>query len=327
MARIAIVGAGITGLGAARELHDNGHEVTVFEVESRVGGHTHTVAVEVDGVTRHIDTGFIVYNERTYPNFIALLDRLGVKRQPTTMGFSVMEEGSSFEYAGTSLATLAPSWKLKCSYSHWRMIADIVRFNRQVKKDLANEAIPSQQTLGEYLRQNGFSQAFRDRYLMPMGAAIWSTPEHNMEQFEALFFARFFYNHGLLEIHDRPQWYTLIGGSNAYLAPLTEPYRDQIRCSSPVTAVDATDNGVRVTVQGHEAEQFDGAVLACHSDQARAIYKQPTDAQSALLAAVPYLDNEVVMHTDASLMPHHRSCWAAWNYMLQSEHPDKPILT
>ena len=327
MARLAIIGAGITGLGAARELHDRGHDVQVFEADSRIGGHTHTVKVTVDGRERAIDTGFIVYNERTYPNFIALLDRLGIQRQATTMGFSVTDEGGDFEYAGTNLATLAPSWKLKFSFSHWRMIRDIVRFNRRVKADLKADQIEPALTLGDYLARHRFSNAFVQRYLLPMGAAIWSTPESNMREFEALFFARFFYNHGLLEIQDRPQWFTLIGGSQAYLEPLTAPFADNIRCAAPVARVTTSDEQVNVTLASGETFQFDGVVMACHSNQTAQIVSDPTPAQAALLNAVPYLDNEVVMHTDASLMPAHRSCWAAWNYMLQSKHPEQPLLT
>ena len=327
MAKIAIIGAGITGLGAARSLHDMGHEVTVFESETRVGGHTHTVEFELNGRQHAVDTGFIVYNERTYPNFIALLEKLGVQTQPTTMGFSVSNEGKDFEYAGSSLGTLAPSWRQKLSPVHWRFVYDIVRFNRQVKKDLAADQIPASLTLGDYLKQHGFGQRFIHQYLLPMGAAIWSTPEQNMERFEALFFARFFFNHGLLDLVDRPQWFTLIGGSNAYLEPLTQPFKDRLRCASPVSQVKATGTGVVVELQSGASEHFDGVVMACHSDVSQAILKSPTSAQADLLAAVGYLDNEVVLHTDASLMPDRRSCWAAWNYRVQSEQTELPILT
>lgn len=245
MANIAVVGAGITGLGAARQLHDLGHQVTVFESEPRIGGHTHTVEFEWAGRQHAVDTGFIVYNERTYPNFIALMERLNIAVQPTTMGFSVSDERQDFEYAGSSLATLAPSWRQKLSPTHWRFVWDIVRFNRQVKSDLAADLIHPDQTLGEYLTEHRFSEAFVNQYLLPMGAAIWSTPEQNMQRFQALFFARFFNNHGLLDLMNRPQWFTLIGGSNAYLVPLSEPFKDQIHCATPIQSVALQDDQPR----------------------------------------------------------------------------------
>lgn len=326
MSRIAIVGSGITGLTAARELTKAGHEITVFEAEDRIGGHTHTVKVDLDGQEHWVDTGFIVYNERTYPNFIRLLDELDIQVQPTTMGFSVSDEDTGREYAGKNLSTMAPTWSQRLSPLHWRFVIDIVRFNRQVKADLRDDNIPSDLTLGDYLRTMGVGSRFIREYLYPMGAAIWSTPEKDMANFEALFFARFFFNHGLLDLADRPQWFTLIGGSRAYLEPISRSFRDSIRLSTPVQSVTQTDDGVEIQSAG-ETETFDACVMACHSDQALKLLRNPLVAQQDVLRSVPYLDNTVVLHTDERLMPELKTCWSAWNYRLQQARTDAPILT
>lgn len=326
MPRIAIIGSGITGLTAAKTLHEAGHDICVFESEGRIGGHTHTVPVEIQGQTHWVDTGFIVYNERTYPNFIKLLAELEVQTQPTTMGFSVSDEDTLREYAGKDLTTMAPTWGQKLDPRHWRFMLDIVRFNRSVKADLKADRIPSKQTLGEYLNQLGVGQRFIREYLYPMGAAIWSTPEHDMANFEALFFARFFFNHGLLDLTQRPQWFTLIGGSRAYLEPISQGFAEQIKLSCPVYRVEETDSGVQVTSKTGQ-QDFDAVVFACHSDQALNMLPAPTALEHEVLSSVPYLDNHVVLHQDASLMPTNRTCWSAWNYRLQTARSDAPILT
>ena len=326
MKNIAIVGSGITGLTAARELYRAGHQVTVFEADDRIGGHTHTVKVTLQDQDYWVDTGFIVYNERNYPNFIRLLEQLDVKSQPTTMGFSVSDEDSGREYAGTNLGTMAPTWRQKLDPSHWRFIWDIVRFNLRVKADLSADRIGPDLTLGEYLKRIGVGRRFVREYLYPMGAAIWSTPEQNMAQFEALFFARFFFNHGLLDLTQRPQWFTLIGGSRAYLEPISADFSQSIQLNAPVTEVCDTPQGVKITQQG-KTQLFDGVVLACHSDQALNMLTQPRDDQRKVLSSVPYLKNHVVLHQDASLMPSETRCWAAWNYRLQNQRTDAPILT
>ena len=326
MPSIAIVGSGITGLTAARELKRAGHQIRVFESEDRIGGHTHTVPVQVDGAEYWVDTGFIVYNERTYPNFIRLLDELDIPVQPTTMGFSVSDEDTLREYAGKDLGTMAPTWTQKLDPRHWRFMLDIVRFNRRVKADLKADRIESHQRLGEYLDQMDVGARFVREYLYPMGAAIWSTPENDMANFEALFFAKFFFNHGLLDLTQRPQWFTLIGGSRAYLEPISEPFRDDIRLSSPVKSVTEVEGGV-ILDSDRGPERFDAVVMACHSDQSLALLAAPSDLATDVLSGVPYLDNQVVLHQDASLMPTNRRCWSAWNYRLQSAQTDAPILT
>ena len=326
MPSIAIVGSGITGLTAARELKRAGHQIRVFESEDRIGGHTHTVPVQVDGAEYWVDTGFIVYNERTYPNFIRLLDELDIPVQPTTMGFSVSDEDTLREYAGKDLGTMAPTWTQKLDPRHWRFMLDIVRFNRRVKADLKADRIESHQRLGEYLDQMGVGARFVREYLYPMGAAIWSTPENDMANFEALFFAKFFFNHGLLDLTQRPQWFTLIGGSRAYLEPISEPFRDDIRLSSPVKSVTEVEGGV-ILDSDRGPERFDAVVMACHSDQSLALLAAPSDLATDVLSGVPYLDNQVVLHQDASLMPTNRRCWSAWNYRLQNAQTDAPILT
>lgn len=326
MASIAIIGSGITGLSAARSLTQSGHRVTVFEADSRIGGHTHTVEVKIDDQSHWVDTGFIVYNERTYPNFIQLLAELEIQTQPTTMGFSVSDEASGREYAGKDLTTMAPTLGQKLDPRHWKFMLDIVRFNRSVKADLAQARIPESLTLGDYLKAIGVGSRFIREYLYPMGAAIWSTPERDMAKFEALFFAKFFYNHGLLDLVNRPQWFTLIGGSRAYLEPISRPFRDRIHLNTPVTEVIETEHGIQLTAGGKPYE-FDGVVLACHSDQALAMLPAASVMQREVLSAVPYLENTVVLHQDASLMPRLKSCWSAWNYRLQTQRPEAPVLT
>lgn len=325
MKSIAIVGAGITGLGAAHYLTKQGFKVEVFEKASRIGGHTHTVPVEQGGQTYWVDTGFIVYNERTYPHFIALMEELGVQGQHTTMGFSVVDESNGQEFAGKGLGSLLPTLRQRLSPKQWKFALDIVRFNQQVKKDLEQDRLDPSLTLAEYLKKLRLGRDFERRYLRPMGAAIWSTPEADMGDFQALFFAKFFYNHGLLDIVNRPQWFSLKGGSKAYLEPLTASFKSSIYTAAHVANIEQTQNGVQMSVDG-QPRHFDGLLLATHSDQALKLLTRPTPDQRKVLSGVPYLANEVVLHTDASLMPSLRQCWSAWNYRLD-DGAELPLLT
>jgi len=317
--RVAIVGSGIAGLTAAYRLQ-NDVDVTVFEQNDWIGGHTHTVDVTLDGQTYAVDTGFIVFNEWTYPRFLNLLSELNLAHQDTDMSFSVMSETTGIEYAGTNLSTLFAQRRRLLSPSYYRFLRDIMRFNRTAIDDLANECISASVTLHDYLEKLSLCDLFHSHYLLPMAAAIWSSDLKDVNQMPALFFIRFFKNHGLLSVTDRPQWYTLPGGSRSYIAPLTASFRERIRLETPVKSVRNTSQGVEV-VTAVGVEKYDAVVLASHSDQSLALLDESERAIRTILQGIPYADNEVVLHTDRSQMPANRRAWASWNYQIQ-RNPD-----
>ena len=310
--KIAIVGSGISGLSCAHELHQ-AHEVDVFEAEQRIGGHTATVDVAIGGRHFAIDTGFIVFNDRTYPGFIKLLDKLGVSSKPTEMSFSVSDAASGLEYAGTSINTLFAQRKNLLSPRYLGMLRDIVRFNKQSVADLEDGRIEDGLVLGDYLARNNYGQAFKENYLIPMGSAIWSTDIQQMMNFPLQLFIRFFRNHGLLSVTNRPQWRVIEGGSREYLAPLTAGFSHRIHTNSPVRSVRRLTIGVELSFD-KEKKFYDAVVFACHSDQALALLADPSPAENEILAAIPYQKNEVVLHTDTRLLPRNRRAWASWNY-------------
>ena len=316
--KIAIIGTGIAGNVAAWHLCRN-HDITVFEAGDRTGGHSHTHSIDDRGRQLAIDTGFIVFNDWTYPNFIALLDELGVQSQPSDMSFGVKCEQTGLEYKGSTLNTLFAQRRNLLRPSFYRMLRDIVRFNREARELLdCNDATL---TLGEYLRENRYSEIFRDCYIIPMGAAIWSAEPQRMLAFPAVSFVRFFANHGLLNIKDRPQWRVIRGGSRSYVDKLTEPFRQHIRFNSPVTGVTRHATHVEVRCAAGRAENFDRVFIASHSDQALAMLRDASPQEKEILAAIPYQRNEVVLHTDTSLLPRRRLAWSAWNYhRLLKEH-------
>ena len=314
--RVAIIGSGISGLTAAYRLH-NDVEVTVFEQNDWVGGHTHTVDVTLDGQTYAVDTGFIVFNEWTYPRFLNLLSELGLVHQDTDMSFSVMSETTGIEYAGTNLSTLFAQRHRLLSPGYYRFLLDIVKFNKTAIDDLAHDRIDASITLDTYLKKLSLCDLFHSHYLLPMAAAIWSSDLNDVNQMPALFFIRFFKNHGLLSVTDRPQWYTLPGGSRSYIAPLTEGFRERIRLNTPVVSVRNTSQGVEVVANANQ-EFFDAVVLASHSDQSLALLDDTETALKSILQGIPYADNEVVLHTDRSQMPKSRRAWASWNYQIQA---------
>lgn len=316
--KIAIVGSGISGLTAAHHLHPE-HEITLFEAGSHVGGHVHTHDVHLGGRDYRIDTGFIVFNNRTYPNFIALLDELGVKGQDSDMSFSVSCGISGLEYNGSSLNALFAQRENLLRPGFWGMLRDILRFNKDAPRLLESEG--DEMGLGEYLAQGGYGRMFRDYYILPMGAAIWSTDPERMLAFPARFFIRFFQNHGLLSVNDHPVWRVVQGGSRAYVDRLTAPFADRIRLNSPVRRIDRGQGRVILHTVAGGAEAFDTVFLACHSDQALAMLAEPTETERAVLAAIPYQPNEAVLHTDTRLLPRRRLAWAAWNYLMP-EGPD-----
>ncbi|MFJ5238350.1 NAD(P)/FAD-dependent oxidoreductase [Pseudomonas neuropathica] len=312
--KIAIVGSGIAGLTCAYLLNRR-HEVTVFEAGDWVGGHTHTVPVTVDGRQYAVDTGFIVFNDWTYPNFIRLLDQLGVAFKPTEMSFSVTDPDTGLEYNGNNLNSLFAQRSNLLSPGFWGMLRDILRFNKEAQRDLVELRIAADTTLDEYLKAGGYGERFILHYIVPMGSAIWSMPMAEMLNFPLQFFVRFFKNHGLLSVSDRPQWQVIEGGSSAYIAPLTAAFKDRIRLNCPVTRVDRDVHGV-VIHSPAGLEHFDRVVFACHSDQALKLLAVPSDAERAILGALPYADNEVVLHTDTRLLPTRKLAWASWNYRL-----------
>ncbi|NMZ69596.1 Predicted NAD/FAD-binding protein [Pseudomonas peli] len=312
--KIAIIGSGIAGLTSAYLLNRN-HAITVFEASDWIGGHTHTVDVQVDGQSYAVDTGFIVFNDWTYPNFIRLLSQLGVGFKATEMSFSVSDPISGVEYNGHNLNSLFAQRRNLLSPKFWGMVRDILRFNREALNDLNQQRIASDMTLGDYLKANGYSERFIQHYIVPMGAAIWSMSLNDMLGFPLQFFVRFFKNHGLLSVSDRPQWCVIEGGSSSYVAPLTESFKQHIRLNCAVTRVERDGDGVTV----HSAagsERFDKVVFACHSDQALALLAAPTSTEQAILGALPYADNDVVLHTDTRLLPKRPLAWASWNYRL-----------
>jgi uncharacterized protein len=312
--KIAIIGSGIAGLTSAYLLNRN-HAISVFEAGDWIGGHTHTVDVQVDGQRYAVDTGFIVFNDWTYPNFIRLLGKLGVGFKATEMSFSVSDPASGVEYNGHSLNSLFAQRRNLLSPRFWDMVRDILRFNREALNDLNQQRIASDMTLGDYLKANAYSERFIQHYIVPMGAAIWSMSLNDMLGFPLQFFVRFFKNHGLLSVSDRPQWCVVEGGSSSYVAPLTESFKQHIRLNCAVSRVERDGDGVTVH-SAAGAERFDKVIFACHSDQALALLAAPTHSEQEILGALPYADNDVVLHTDTRLLPKRPLAWASWNYRL-----------
>ena len=312
--KIAIIGSGIAGLTSAYLL-DRRHEITLFEASDWIGGHTHTVDVRLDGRDYAIDTGFIVFNDWTYPNFIRLLEQLGVASRPTEMSFSVHDPDSGCEYNGNNLNSLFAQRRNLLSPSFLGMLRDILRFNREALNDLTEERIAAATTLGDYLARGRYGRRFIDHYIVPMGAAIWSMSLEDMLDFPLQFFVRFFKNHGLLSVNDRPQWRVIEGGSRAYVAPLTASFRERIRLNCPVWQVERDEDGVSLLSPAGR-ERFDKVVFACHSDQALALLAAPSPAERQILGALRYADNDVVLHSDTRLLPKRPLAWASWNYRL-----------
>ena len=322
--RIAVIGAGISGLVAAHHLHRE-HEITVYEANDYIGGHTNTVRVDGADETHWVDTGFIVLNDRNYPNFEPLLEQLGVATQPSRMSFSVSDDDGRFEYAGTPRGLFAQRSHLR-SPRFLRMVRDLVRFNREARAllELGPDAGPS---LRELLAAGGYSEWFADRLIVPQASAVWSADPDQMWSFPASFLARFFHNHGMLGFRDRPQWRTVTGGSRRYVEEITRPFADRIRTSAPVRAVTRDPEGVDVAARGCETERFDEVVIAAHSDQALAMLTDASESERQLLGAVAYQPNEAVLHTDRRMMPRRRAAWASWNYHLTPEPARQTQLT
>jgi uncharacterized protein len=349
--RIAIVGAGISGLVCAHLLHPE-HEVVVYEAASYAGGHTHTVRVDTPHHTHHVDTGFIAFNDRNYPNFTRLLEQLGVVLQPTHMSFSVKSEEEDFEYASTPRGVVCQPRNLLRPW-FWRMLADLPRSHRELRRLLQGQ--DNGESLQDFLARRGFSKAFVARLIVPQVSAVWSADPRQMATFPARFLAEFFANHGMLGFRDRPRWFTVAGGSARYVEALTRPYCRHIRLSSPVRSITREHDHVELVIEARDGvraggedggraggedgwrvdgggqggelvtERFDQVVIAAHSDQALAMLADPSERERQVLGAIPYQPNEAVLHTDSTLLPRRRGARAAWNFHLL-RHP-KPLTT
>jgi predicted NAD/FAD-binding protein len=320
--RVAIIGAGVSGLVCAHRLHCE-HDVALFEASDRAGGHANTVRVETEAGVYDIDTGFIVFNDRNYPNFERLLDELDVGTQASPMSFGV-SDGIDFEYNGVSPNGLFASRGQMLSPAFHRMIADLVRFNRDARELLASEDDPS---LREWLAVGGYSRAFVERLIVPQAAAVWSADPAQMWSFPARFLVEFFDNHGMLGFRARPRWRTIAGGSRRYVEALTRPWRECLRLSAPVTEITRHPDHVTVSSRECEPERFDAVVIATHSDQALALLGDPSERERELLGAIPYQSNEAVLHTDRSLLPRRRRAWASWNYHLDPDAEGRCTVT
>ncbi|HEX2707183.1 MAG TPA: FAD-dependent oxidoreductase [Solirubrobacterales bacterium] len=321
--RIAIVGTGISGLVAAHRLHPE-HEIVVYEASDRLGGHTNTVRVDTADETHWIDTGFIVFNDRNYPNFEALLEEIGVASQPSHMGFSVSDGRGRFEYSGTPRGLFARRSHF-ISPSFLGMLRDWRRFNREAGELIGmNGTAPS---LGHWLEEKGFSRHFVERLIVPQASAVWSADPEQMWSFPASFMAEFFENHGMYSLRDRPAWRTVSGGSISYVEAISAPWRDRVRLSAPVRRIERRIDRVTIDADGCESEDFDEVVVATHSDQALALLADPSPTEREILGAIPYQPNEAVLHTDASLMPRRRAAWSSWNFHLAEGPPRGSTVT
>ncbi|MBV9311669.1 MAG: FAD-dependent oxidoreductase [Solirubrobacterales bacterium] len=322
--RIAIVGAGISGLTVARLLHGR-CEITLFEEAGYLGGHTNTVRVDTPHETHHIDTGFITFNDRNYPNFERLLRGLAVGWQPSEMSFSVSDTTGAFEYSSRSPNALFANRRHLITPAFHRMVSDLRRFQRAARVLL--EGSDDRLSLRDWLAQQRFSSEFIERLIVPQVSAVWSADPRQLWSFPARFLAEFFENHGMLGFRRRPLWRTVTGGSARYVEALTAPFASRIRLRAPVRAIARADDHVLLTVAGAEPMRFDHVVLATHSDQALALLSDASAREREILSAIPYQSNEAVLHTDVRLLPRRRRAWASWNYHLLNEPPGRTTVT
>jgi uncharacterized protein len=322
--RIAVIGTGISGMTAAYLLSRD-HDLTVYEAAGYIGGHTHTIDVPAEGRNWAVDTGFIVFNAKTYPNFIALMRRLGVAWQNSDMSFSVQCERTGLVFSPRSLDALFVQRRNLINPAFHRMLLDALIFRHRSRELLTGRK--DHLTLGEYLDRNGYSRAFRDQFIIPMGEAIWSADPVAFENFPARYFVEFFHNHGFMNIFKQPKWLTIKGGSRQYIAPLTQPYRDRIRLNAAVQRVTRLEGKVEVAARDGSVERFDQVVIAAHSDQALRMLAAPTRKEKEILGAIDYHPNMATLHTDTALLPPQRKAWASWNYVIPRDPLGRVALT
>lgn len=315
--KVAVVGSGISGLAAAWLL-DKSAEVVIFEADSRPGGHANTVDVPAEDGAIAVDTGFIVYNERNYPNLVKLFETLGVTTEVTEMSFAASMDSGAFEYSGTSLASMLGQKSNIVHPRFWRMVRDILKFYRRAPQSLL-ETSAGEMTLGAYLDAEGYSKSFVDDHILPMGAAIWSMTASEMRAYPLIAFVRFFESHGLLSLTDRPIWRTVSGGSREYVRKLLSDGNCTLRINSPVASVQRLADGVEVRTRNGDAEWFDDVVIATHADQALAILAEADDEERNLLQGFQYTSNKAVLHSDPALMPRRKAVWSSWNYIGDSD--------
>ena len=327
--KVAVIGSGIAGLATARGIAQN-HEVTLFEADDRLGGHTNTVTVTIDGKTVNVDTGFIVHNRRNYPLFCRFIDDLNVASQDADMSFSVSKSQPDFAFSGSSLNGLFAQRQNLFSLSFWKLVRSIVRFGKIGKATLVRaDSLPDYEpppTVAEFVKQHGFSQQFLENYLIPLGASIWSADPTTFLQFPTLALLSFFDNHGLLTFLKRPQWRTIVGGSQRYIDALVASTALEIRLGTPVHSVGRTNDGVLVTTS-LGSEVFDEIIVATHSDQALSLLSDPSAPEREILGSIRFQHNETVLHTDRSMLPANRRAWAAWNYHVPNDSASHPTLT
>ena len=322
---IAVVGSGISGMVAAYLLSQE-HAVTVYEAGDHIGGHTHTHAISSNGHSYAVDTGFIVFNEKTYPNFLKLMSLLGVTWQKSDMSFSVKCYRTGLEFRPSTLNSLFVQRRNLFRPSFYRMILDALRFRREAG-ELFETDTRYERTLDEFLKEKKYSPWFIEYFIVPMGSAIWSADPERFRKFPARYFAEFFEKHGFLNIQDQPQWLVIKGGSNQYIEPLTRRFKDNIRLNCGVRRIRRYENHVEIQAIGFEPENYDSVVIATHSDQALSLLEDPSEREQEILGSIAYQENETVLHTDSTILPHSRSAWAAWNYHIPTDDRGRVAVT
>ena len=323
--KIAVVGTGISGMVAAYLLSRE-HEITVFEASDRVGGHTNTLDVTLNGRSYAVDTGFIVFNEKTYPNFLKLMGLLGVPWQNSEMSFSIRCMRTGLEFRPSTFSTLFVQRRNLVRPAFYRMLMDLFRFKKEAQ-ELLRDTRGDQKTLESFLREKNYSPWFVNYFIVPMGSAIWSASPDKFRKFPARYFTEFFNNHGFLNVQDQPRWFVLKGGSRQYIEPLTRGYRDRIRLNCPIRKLRRTPEGVILQADGADPESFDRVVIATYSDQALKLLADPTEAEREILGRIEYQENQTILHTDHTVLPQHRKAWASWNYSIPRKERSRVAVT
>jgi len=323
--KIAIIGSGISGLTLAYYLNKK-YNVTLFEKEDRIGGHTHTHTLKINQDIIKVDSGFIVFNKKTYPNFIKLLKELKVSYQPSSMSFSVQSTLNRLEYAGNNLKTLFAQKKNLLNIYFWRLLWEILKFNKLAKKILQKPELIENLTIQEFVNKHNFSEYFLDNYLLPMSSAIWSSSYKDIKKFSLLFFLNFLNNHGMININDRPQWLTIKNGSETYVQKIVSQLKGKIKLNSAISNV-FRNNGKCIIEMNKKKLKFDFVFFACHADQALKLIKNPNLLEKNILGSFKYSSNKAVLHQDINLMPKNKSIWSAWNYIIKNKSTSKASVT